>query len=58
MNPDTDKPSANEAESYSATDFGPLICLATSLCTWRLLSEYAFPALGHGVKAVGTLILG
>jgi hypothetical protein len=58
MAPPTDKPSPAETERYNCADFGPLICLATSLCTWRLISEYAFPALGQGVKVVETLILG
>jgi hypothetical protein len=53
-----DVASANESNLGSYREIGSLICLVSSLCTWRVLSDYAFPALGHGVKVVETLILG
>jgi hypothetical protein len=50
-------PSATESERYSYREIGSFICLLSGVCTWRFLSDYAFPALGHGVKVAESLIL-
>ena len=49
--------SANESDRVSYREIGALFCLLSSVFTWRLLSDYAFPALGHGVQVMGSLIL-
>ena len=53
----TDVSSANESERYRYRELGSLICLLSGVCTWRFLSDCAFPALGHGVKVMESLIL-
>ena len=58
MTPNTYVSSANESVRYGYSDIGSLICLASSVFTWRLLSDYAFPVLGQTVKVAQSLILG
>jgi hypothetical protein len=53
----TDVSSAHDSARYKYRELGSLICLLSGVCTWRFLSDYAFPALGHGVKVVESLLL-
>jgi hypothetical protein len=53
----TDVSSAKDSPRYGYRELGSLICLLSGVCTWRFLSDYAFPALGHGVKVMESLML-
>ncbi|WP_294531823.1 hypothetical protein [uncultured Rhodoblastus sp.] len=58
MTPNSENASAARSDRLACKEIGSLICLASGVFTWRLLSDYAFPVLGQTVKVAQSLILG
>lgn len=58
MTNNTDVCSIDESERRIYKEIRNLFCLLSAICTWRLLNDLAFPALGHGANFLTKMILG